>query len=175
MLCEICNKKKAAVFIKKIENGNKIEYNLCEDCASKISHFKTDSGDFKKNLFSNISDMLAGFSSMENYETEPDKITSKECPVCKLTFEEFQNSGRFGCHECYDAFSKELKSLLKRLQGAVQHAGKSPPGKRNLTEINKLKDELDNAVGKEDYERAAVIRDKIKEIKKKNEATEPGS
>ncbi|MGM0442088.1 MAG: UvrB/UvrC motif-containing protein [Elusimicrobiota bacterium] len=172
MLCELCNKRKATVLIKKIDNGEKIEYNLCEKCASQISRPEINLKELQKDIFSSISDMLAGFSSLESYETEPDKITSKKCPGCGLTFKEFQDSGQFGCPECYQTFSDELIPLLKRLQGSVQHAGKSPPGKKKLTEINKLREELDNAVAKEDYERAAVIRDKIKEVKEKNGTSE---
>lgn len=168
MLCELCNKREAAVLIKKVENGKKIEHYLCEKCASQISQPGINIDKVQEDIFSSISDMLAGFSSLGDYETEPDKITSKKCPGCKLTFKKFQNTGRFGCWKCYETFSDELGPLLKRLQGSTQHAGKHPPGKEKHNQINRLQEELEEAVQTEDYERAAVIRDKIKEIKEQD-------
>ena len=63
-------------------------------------------------------------------------------------------------------FEDNLASLLRRLQGSAQHAGKGPVGTEKRIQFNKLKKELQKVIEKEEYERAAVIRDKIRELEK---------
>jgi len=164
MICDNCNEREANVHIKKIENGQVTEYNLCQECAAQMGEMPVSFPDFQSSIFGNLSDMLAGFSDaarIEKVEAE------KKCPGCGQTFSDFQNSGRLGCGECYDTFEKSLNLLLQRIQGATQHAGKSPLGIEEKAEIVKLKEELKKAVEAEEYERAAVIRDKIRELEKK--------
>jgi protein arginine kinase activator len=61
--------------------------------------------------------------------------------------------------------------ILKRIQGRTEHSGKVPKkigGQIWLSrEIKRLKDELNKAVAEEAYERAAQLRDKIRELEGK--------
>ncbi|MGM0568123.1 MAG: UvrB/UvrC motif-containing protein [Elusimicrobiota bacterium] len=162
MICDKCKKKEATVFINKIENGQQIKLNLCGECAAESSlspgaMFPS----FQNNFFDSISDMLAGFS--DEYKEDSGKEIS--CEKCGNTFRDFQVKGRMGCENCYVVFEDKLLPFLKRLQGSIQHAGKSPPMQSKKDELRKLKKDLSEAVAKEEYERAAVIRDKIKDIK----------
>ncbi len=76
-----------------------------------------------------------------------------------------------GCSECYRTFNKKLLPLLRRLHGSVQHTGKAPLQKVGVgkkgKEIMELRRELQKVIEKEEYEKAAVIRDKIKKLEKK--------
>jgi protein arginine kinase activator len=58
--------------------------------------------------------------------------------------------------------------MLRRIHGKTFHVGKVPKRSggqiRIKQEIDRLKRELQEAVNAEEYERAAVIRDKIKEL-----------
>ena len=165
MHCELCKKRDATIFVKKVENGKKIEYNLCEVCASDIMKPTIEIMDIDSDFFSNLADMLAGFSDMEKGELE----AQIRCLKCGLTAGEFQEGGRLGCENCYEVFEEKLRPLLKRLQGAVQHAGKYPPKYEKKQEVEKLKEELKKLVENEEYESAAVIRDKIKELENKKD------
>ena len=81
------------------------------------------------------------------------------------------------CEECYDAFSPKIDSILKRIQGSNRYAGRKLVGNKETkiefeekpekkeTEKEKLQRELKEAIEKENYEEAAKIRDKIKELK----------
>ncbi|MFW6133942.1 MAG: UvrB/UvrC motif-containing protein [Elusimicrobiota bacterium] len=169
MLCDICKKREANVFIKKMVNGKIVEYNLCEVCASEMMPSSIDFSGFDKDFFSGLSDMLAGFSDIE----QVGKIEKElKCEKCGTSFGDFQKRGRLGCDRCYDTFSDKLEVLLNRLQGSAHHSGKSPPNIEKKMEIGRLKKDLQDAVEKEEYERAAVIRDKIRDLEKKksNEA-----
>jgi len=61
-----------------------------------------------------------------------------------------------------------MDPMLRRIHGKTFHVGKVPKRTggqlRIRQEINRLKRELQEAINAEEYERAAVIRDKIKEL-----------
>ncbi len=166
MLCDNCHKRPATVHIKKLVNGRETNYNLCQVCASELMPDSATLFNSDSDFIHNFSDMLAGFSNFGQKEIKKDK---RSCPKCGSTYKNFQNSGRLGCDKCYETFEDELSTLLRRLQGSIQHAGKTPGGMKKIGEIEELKKELQNCVRKEEYERAAVIRDKIKELKKKTD------
>ena len=67
----------------------------------------------------------------------------------------------------YD-FRKGLIPLLEKMHGSVQHVGKVPSraGKELIkkNELMQLRNELNKAVEKEDYEKAAELRDRIYEL-----------
>ncbi|MFH1416258.1 MAG: UvrB/UvrC motif-containing protein [Elusimicrobiota bacterium] len=162
MLCDQCHKREAKIFVKKEESGNTVEYNICEICAVQTVGRVFDLSAIKDDLFSGLSDMLAGFSDIEN-GTEK----KMQCTLCGFRFADFQNTGKLGCEGCYTEFEEELLPLMKRLQGSTQHAGKGIKGLEAMLEIEKLKTELQAAVEMEEYERAAVLRDKIRETSSK--------
>ncbi len=169
MLCDICHKREATVHITEIINNKMTELHLCEECAKKKS--------FQMEQHFGLADLLAGLSDFETPIEETKKSTLK-CPNCGLTYEEFRKIGRLGCSKCYTTFESNLKPLLKRIHRATKHVGSAPvkeTGKVKKTqakvkseesEINKLKEAMQIAIDKEEFEKAAEIRDKIKELKK---------
>jgi protein arginine kinase activator len=90
------------------------------------------------------------------------------CPNCGITYMEFKSTGRLGCAMDYTVFKKALTPLLQRLHQADQHVGKVPShSNENVareSEVLQLKREMERLVQREDYERAARIRDRIREI-----------
>lgn len=167
MLCDSCKNNEANVFIKKLVDGVLKEEKLCSSCAASVAKFSVDFNEFKEDIFSNLSDMLAGFSDVVKVD-ETDKIPP--CKECKMSYGEFQRNGRLGCGACYEAFRDKLTPLMMRLQGAVQHAGKIPTGMEKQSEKKRLKKELKQAVDTEEYERAAVIRDRIRTLEEEENA-----
>ncbi|HMC12240.1 MAG TPA: UvrB/UvrC motif-containing protein, partial [Pirellulaceae bacterium] len=61
--------------------------------------------------------------------------------------------------------------LVANIHGETQHVGKRPRGHAGgtdeQTELIRLRREMDEAKQKEHYERAAQIRDKIRELEKR--------
>lgn len=90
------------------------------------------------------------------------------CPACGLSFEEFKNSLKLGCAECYQAFAENIENYLKTLQSSTRHEGKIPKRSGILLqqkrEIERLRDELKRAVEAENFEEAARLRDQIKTL-----------
>jgi protein arginine kinase activator len=87
------------------------------------------------------------------------------CPYCGTTYAEFRRVGRFGCSEDYDAFARQLDPLIKRVQGDGEHVGKRPLRWTRSRTRNELEERLRRAVGDENYEEAARLRDLLGDLK----------
>jgi len=172
MLCDECKKNEATIHFTQILNNKVTKSHLCQECAKEkgIVFPSLDEAFFEGPHFA-LASLLAGLSDIGTpYALEKPKVVRK-CPNCKATYDDFRNSGRLGCSECYKTFKNELLPLLRKLHGSVRHTGMVPLQKVGVGEkakkIVELQRELQTAIEKEEYERAAVIRDKIKELEKK--------
>ena len=154
--CDSCGQP-ATVHLTEIVNGEKIEKHLCEDCAA--SEGITIKAEVP------ISKLLEDFVLQSSEED----VASPACEVCGMTFDAFRKTGQLGCPNDYDAFETALLPLLSRAQeGAERHIGKAPAragaDQQRLMSILRLRAELKNAIVSEDYEKAAGLRDRIKEL-----------
>lgn len=169
MICESCHQNLATVHLTEIVAKQKKELHLCEDCAR-------EKGDVFKGHFS-VHDFLGGLADAAKKKTaekkEPAKpkapvIETGPCPACGLSFPEFKASGRLGCFNDYEHFKKELLPLLEKIHGATQHTGRVPSSVGQKIETQKvltaLRKDLNLAIQREEYERAAELRDKIKSL-----------
>jgi protein arginine kinase activator len=159
MLCSICHKNESHIHLEGMVNGKTLHLHLCEECAKKRGiEFSLDKPNFS------LVDLLANLSDWEipGHKT----VKSVTCQNCGLTYRKFKETARLGCSKCYETFSVQLAPLLKRIHGSTKHTGKTPKLHFTNTEdrINQLKQRLKNAIKREDFEKAAEIRDKIKEI-----------
>ncbi|ADL08839.1 UvrB/UvrC motif-containing protein [Thermosediminibacter oceani] len=168
MKCDECKKRPATVHITKIVNGEKTFMHLCEQCAREKNIFSV-SFDFEGEPLS-IQKFLSSFFEPMMSEFR-EKSHPLSCDRCGLTFPRFTQIGRFGCSSCYGAFKGQLDPMLRRLHGKTYHVGKVPRRTGGRTriknEIERLKRELQEAVNAEEYERAAQLRDKIRELEQK--------
>ncbi|MFL0196202.1 UvrB/UvrC motif-containing protein [Clostridium sp. WILCCON 0269] len=170
MLCDICKKNDATVHVTKIINGYKQDINLCEKCAKEkgelnfVPQIEFVSSFGFQNILSGIMDY------MSNANNEQYKSFDICCKNCNTSYSEFKKIGLVGCSECYKNFSNILEPIIKRVQANSDHTGKVPKktGKNIIERKNllKLKEELQKAISLEEYEKAATIRDRIKQLKK---------
>ncbi|WP_066301636.1 UvrB/UvrC motif-containing protein [Bacillus sp. FJAT-29937] len=168
MICQECNQRPATLHFTKILNGEKAEYHLCEKCAQEKGDMFMLSG---APGFS-IHNLLAGLLNMDTtfQNTKEDPFKQEEilqCEQCSMTFQQFIKVGRFGCAHCYKAFGDQLEPILRRLHsGNSVHNGKIPArigGSIHLRKsIVELKQSLKDSISKEEFERAAEIRDEIR-------------
>lgn len=166
MQCDACGKKKATVHLTEIVDDQMSEMHLCEDCAREKSvQMEQQFG---------LADLLAGLSDFGKQVKDYDKI-KLVCPNCQLNYEDFKKFGRLGCGECYTAFREQLAVLLKKIHGSSRHLGKGPgvtvkeEGPKVDT-VTSLKEQLQESIRNEDFERAAELRDKIRSLEKGEEA-----
>jgi protein arginine kinase activator len=158
MLCQLCKKQPATVHLTEVVEGEKRERHMCDQCAAQ-------EGVMGKSQ-EPVNELVAKFVLAQASARDVAQLT---CPECGMTFLQFRNSGLLGCPNDYHVFEKPLLGLLERAHGGrTQHVGKVPGGKENKHkrqhELMILKPDLQRAVDAEDYERAAVLRDKIRKL-----------
>lgn len=182
MLCENCKKREANVRYSENINGIKKEINLCEQCSRKLGiidkmDFKIPSLDFS-NFFGSF---LEDFSTPD-FIPLLNEVKLIKCDSCGSTFDDIINTGRYGCANCYDVFEDKMDPILKKLQGANRHNGRLGKISDNNIKLNKnetqksennadnklekLQEQLKQAIKEERYEDAAKIRDEIKKKEK---------
>ena len=170
MLCDNCGKNEATIKLTQVINGKKTEMMICEECGKKMGITEIN---FEMPI--DLSNFLGDFiSKQENEEMMPFDIPNAtlKCNKCNMTYEEFLNTGKFGCEECYNAFGYKVDSLLKRIQGTDKYIGRKANHNENnkiqeninVSRLEKLQQELKLAIKEERYEDAAKIRDEIKNI-----------
>ena len=177
MTCDICAKKKATVHLTEIVDEQMSEMHLCEECArQKSSQMEQQFG---------LGDLLAGLSDPGKTAAskESDKVSVLKCSRCGLPYEDFRKFGRLGCGECYTSFKEHLTGLLRKIHGSNKYLGKTPSTypdgqKESLSEgsiallpsddLEDLKQQLKSAISAEDFEKAALIRDKIRNVEQKD-------
>ena len=162
MLCNNCNKREASIHITKFVDGEKSEIYLCDQCAKETGHINDNDVFSFKNL-------VAGILN-PNKDGIHDKNILK-CENCGLTYDEFRNKGLVGCEDCYETFDEKLTPLIKRIHGSNRHVGKIPNDEDKYIKIRRdikeLKKEMEKVIEKENFERAAELRDEIYALEKK--------
>jgi len=162
MLCQDCNQKAATVHFTKIIQGVKNETHLCDDCA-RVRQNKNFDGVFS------IHNFLAGLLDVggENLRNE-EYVNQYRCDQCGITYDEFKKTGRLGCNNCYIVFKDRMNSLVRKVQGNTQHRGKVPKRTggiiRKRREIQQLQLQLNESINKQEFEKAAELRDQINEL-----------
>jgi len=163
MVCDNCGGPGAVVHLTQVVNNETKTSHLCERCAAeKGLQTKIPS----TNLL--LADFLGKMGSDE--PLSPGALQEElTCPFCGLSTADFKEVGRLGCPQCYPTFETSLRGLLRRIHGGTQHVGKVylPPdssvsdGEKRLEALRR---KLERAIGTEDFERAAELRDQIRTL-----------
>ncbi|MBT9171689.1 MAG: Protein-arginine kinase activator protein [Syntrophomonadaceae bacterium] len=164
MLCQECQKRPANVHLTQIINQEKKTRHLCEQCAREKSGFT-----FQAQKPFSIHSLLPGLLETEAIPAGTAETACKvQCEQCGLTYAQFVKIGRFGCGSCYNTFNSRLCSLFRRVHGASLHAGKVPARAGILFKIKRgigeQRRQLQIHVNREEFEQAAVVRDRIRRL-----------
>lgn len=177
MLCDKCKKNEATIHVKKVSGGKIESLHLCAACA-KENEEQGALGAFGFNLAEvlfNIGEINKQESSAEKAASENSGSSGEEgpcCPVCGWNMDNLRKfNGRVGCASCYETFSEIIADALTRIQRGKVHLGKRPGASDPLAntaalqiEIERNKKELAGFILREEYEKAAVCRDKIADL-----------
>lgn len=152
MKCIFCNKTTGlySVFIKSGVKEDEIK--ICENCAKK------------KDIELESRIMPGSVDAILSFILEKDG--DKRCENCKTKLAKIEATGKVGCSKCYKYFREEIKNLMKYKN--FEYLGKIPSevkGKKKIIDYKmKLKESLEKAILKEDYENAVKIREKLNGI-----------
>jgi protein arginine kinase activator len=170
--CDKCNKP-ATVTVTEIQNGKTVMKHLCEQCAAEGEGLIP-----KPHGHTPINQLLADFVNLHSGVPQQGNQT---CEHCGMTWSDFRKDGLLGCEHDYALFERDLTPLVQRAhENATHHVGKVPRrasggagaaaaaaassgAARKVADLTRLRKELARAVEAEDYERAAKLRDQIKE------------
>lgn len=139
------------------------ESHLCSDCAAHLGYSDMFSG-----FGLNLSELFGGFLGDMMPSVAAGK--SPRCAKCGTSFDEIVRDGRVGCADCYRTFYDRLLPSIQRIHGKIKHSGKisttasSAKVETKEEKIEKLKAEMNEAATKQDFEKAAKIRDEIKSL-----------
>ena len=168
MTCEICGKQPATVHYTAYENNLPKEMHVCHECAVEKGILVDPSDKDKFSIQDPLVHMFGGG------EAPAAGVGKTHCPSCGLLFSGFRETGRLGCAQCYEAFQVQLRPLLRRIHGNLEHPGKRPEGNSEASSrrdiMHQLTKELDLAIAGENYEKAAELRDRIRELREQQEA-----
>ncbi len=188
--CQICGKP-AHVFLTQVVNSEMTELSLCEICAKDRGffdptalamaeeHFPEAVKKKVEELAREIADKLKKNEDLLSLEPTMERQarahTRKLCPHCGFKLETIAATGRVGCPECYAFFRHDLAKIAKELNfgddivdeirkpdsAAPQpHSAAVPVAQRRKI----LQTQMKKAIIREDYERAALLRDELKKL-----------
>ncbi|MBR1731119.1 MAG: UvrB/UvrC motif-containing protein [Ruminococcus sp.] len=179
MKCQKCQKNEATTHIKRVINGEFEEYNLCSDCAKEMGYGNLFHG-FTSSFADDFNSLFGSF--FEN--ALPARTQATRCETCGSSYNDIQRTGMMGCADCYSLFAGEIMPTIRKIHGNTTHCGKNSAAFKAETakravekaddtkpesELDKLRAELNEAVEKQEFEKAAELRDKIKSMEGKDE------
>ncbi len=155
--CQYCGQP-ATIHLTDILNKIKKESHLCEACAKAKKILPEVGGSLQLNVQALVQLILG-----QHRDRSADDPESLVCPDCGMKFVEFRAVGRLGCPLDYSAFAVPLAQLLGKIHRSTEHRGKMPQGRAASAELERLRRDLKAAVADEEYERAAELRDRIRQ------------
>jgi protein arginine kinase activator len=189
MKCDQCDLE-ATVHELRVVGGKKVERHLCERCARKQGIAVQPQAVPVAEMLEKIIQQQASIPKVQPGAVGPAR--SSVCPACGTTYAQFRETGLLGCPECYRAFEGQLGPLLERAhEGGSAHAGKSPrrastgspraaahpeiaraaraeaqqaSPEAAAARISALRAQLEEAVKAEQYEKAAKLRDELRNL-----------
>ena len=171
MLCQHCQKNEATTHVKTNINGVTSEYDLCSECARELGY-----GGMFPDFTADFGGMLGSFLSA----ALPARSGATRCKDCGSTMNDIKKSGKVGCANCYELFFNELMPTIRSIHGNTEHIGKRPvieysvntddrsaedskPADSKNKKLEQLRAELKQAIEDENFERAAQLRDEIRQ------------
>lgn len=173
MKCQYCEKPATFHITELTEPTGPQVMHLCEEHARGFLQKDTSSP------AASIAGALAKQLNLGQTKKELAELDQKECPVCGISFFEFRNTGRLGCPYDYTHFESDLVPLLTNIHDSVEHRGKRPrraaASADSQAMMIQLRREMEEAVEREDYERASEIRDDLRRIEESGGAAPESS
>jgi protein arginine kinase activator len=156
MKCDVCKKREAVIFLQQVTSESRKEIHLCFECARE------------RGLYADGEKLELSFPALLA-ELVPQKIlaqTEKNCPVCGTALSRVTRDHSLGCPECYTFFAAEIKDIQKKqgIEGAWTGTLPVRLGKQKSTLGDRitLQSKLEESLAHEDYEKAAIYRDRLR-------------
>jgi len=170
MKCNICKNDNAIIHIREYTDIGIRKINLCLECA-----LKRGLNTAGNNIDLLLADIIKKVLNIPSGRSKKGKNSLKRnisliCPSCGLSLHNFSKELKVGCPLCYSVFEKIIDLIIYNYNNSLIYLGKLPDDIKKVTiqrsKLRKLKRELKESLDLEQYMKAAIIRDKIKRVKK---------
>lgn len=165
MICENCKQRHANVTVTQLQDGQKFTHHYCDVCASQFQAFQFDTQEEPLSLQQFITNWFG--APVQQFQ-QKQKQQPISCSNCGFTYRQFLKHGKFGCSECYNAFSEQLPAIFEKLHGSTTHTATYDIERTNdekvMQQIEALREDIQQAIAQERFEDAAAIRDQIKAL-----------
>ena len=149
MLCQKCKMREATGYMEQTVNGVKSRLYVCPECFKQA----------QLEMFSSLPN-LGLFSGLNG------GTPRLKCSKCGTTLRDISDTCFVGCPYCYEELGENIKPIIRNIQSAVMHIGSGPSEEVDETAI--LKQQLEDAIAQENYEKAAELQARIKHLKGEN-------
>ncbi|MGN0851918.1 MAG: hypothetical protein ACI4Q3_00920 [Kiritimatiellia bacterium] len=179
MKCEICHDRDAEQAVTVTRDGKERELYVCKSCAQSLHRPSgkakprkpsvtivgpdDEPPPFVRNFLEATLGLVKGISEKQ---AEHHHV----CPTCHATWDQIRETRRFGCPNCWKTFAKELQTEFLRSEYGPTHVGLPPAGLGHLPPESGrdrrrvLERALKDAIGREDYRKAAEIQKQLAEL-----------
>ncbi len=175
--CSICGEEEALIFVKIINENKVDEKGLCAHCAIKYMNNKDKIKNLQfidervldalEEMRSLLTAIVSNIQVISNILTKEGKNDLK-CSNCGFTYDDFKNSGYFGCPYCYNTFHEFIKEFIVEVERGGFHKGRMPRKYIRLyllrKEIQFLKSQLKKVIFHERYEEAEKIKKRLESL-----------
>lgn len=167
MNCERCKNKKATLFYAD-EGGGR--HALCATCGAtrdKLANSGTaPEADTAEAFIPPLSLTLKAELILPMLDNK--ELSDRICKGCGTTAAALAENGLMGCPECYVTFFELLPIKDQTLSDESIDRGRMPHTVKKrierAAELSRLSSELRSAISAEDYESAAILRDRIRAL-----------
>ncbi|MBE5971413.1 MAG: excinuclease ABC subunit B [Lachnoclostridium sp.] len=198
MLCEQCKKREATVKYVEVVNGVKTEHNLCGACASQLD-IGPFSAMFEGEIsLASLLSGLLGIQDTEKKDGRFAEVVCPNCGTTYESFVETSRFGCADCYSVFGpllgenirhlqgsdrhvgkrpehVLREEAAKAQARAEEEINGSGGQEDSASKLPELTReeqirlLQARIKDALRREDYEEAAVLRDAIRSLKEENE------
>ncbi|MDP6962584.1 MAG: UvrB/UvrC motif-containing protein [Planctomycetota bacterium] len=171
MKCQKCNKFAATVHqldVNYREDGSPSYANsdYCSRCAQKEGLKVPNTENFPQIISVLSKALFPPSGNKKKNSNKPMSIDKNQvaqdvlsCDQCGWTLNDFRQTSRLGCPNDYLVFKDYLSEAFERLHGKSTHVDW-----RSDNQLEKLENDLQQAIASEDYEACATLRDKINSL-----------
>lgn len=162
MVCQRCKKSGATVHLTEIADTTRRELHLCDTCARALGVMQNVQAITLTDILQQLVD--------PKMRKQVKEFQNLACPTCGTTYADLRSRGRLGCAQDLEVFEVALVPLLERIHHATHHLGRmvssAPPDAGLAQELALLRRQLEEMKKKEDFERCAQLRDRIRQLER---------
>ena len=161
MKCENCGKNDVSFVYQSNINGRVEEKHLCADCAAKLGYSQKLAAHSQRMM----QDFMGGFGSFfDDFFAPMPRLLGRMAPLLEDPFDDFfAEMPALGAPAAQQEQEPEQR---QQKDGLVDQESQSRFSR--MRELNALRSEMKKAVHREDFERAAQLRDQIHQLEQKS-------